>query len=97
MANKATLKPFTKGDPRASECGKKGKRKSYDAKLREQLENGLFDSLVEVLESKGLQGDLKAIEMIFDRAYGKAKQHIKLGNEDDSGLKINIIKKNADN
>ena len=92
MANNGNLRPFKKGDPHTIACGKKSKRKSYDAELREKLESGLFNSLVEVLESKGKEGDLKAIEIIFDRAYGKAKQHINLGNAEEGGLKINIIK-----
>jgi len=91
------LKPFKKGDPRAIEGGKKSKRKAYDQQLRDMLDDGLFDSLVDVLQSKGLDGDLRAIEMIFDRAYGKAKQNISLGNQEDDCLKINIIKKNVDN
>jgi hypothetical protein len=89
-------KPFTKDDSRASECGKKSKRKSLDARLREQIENdGTLTDIIDVLKNMSLGGDIQAIKELFDRTYGKAKQSIELGNADDTGLKINIIKKNA--
>ncbi len=46
---------------------------------------------------KILGGDIQAIKELFDRTYGKSKQNIELGNADESGLKINIIKKNDNN
>ena len=86
-------KPFTKGDKRASECGKKSKRPSLDARLRERLEkDGKLDSLMEVLEALALGGDLQAIKELLDRTYGKARQNIELGNASEDGLRINIIK-----
>ena len=87
------LTPFTKDDSRASECGKIGKRKSLDAKLREQIEgDGTLDDIVEVLKNMSLGGDIQAIKELFDRTYGKSKQNINLGNADEGGLKINITK-----
>jgi len=92
------LTPFTKDDNRASECGKIGKRKPFDLKLRERLEKeGKLDTILEVLEGMAISGDIRAIKELFDRSYGKSKQNIEIGNADDDGLKINIIKKNADN
>jgi len=86
-------KPFTKDDNRASECGKKSKRKSLDARLRERIEeSGTLTEIMEVLENMAKGGDIQAIKELFDRTYGKAKQSIELGNSDDKGLKINITK-----
>jgi len=91
-------KPFTKDDNRASECGKKSKRKSLDARLREKIEgDGSLERIMEVLQGMAENGDIQAIKELLDRSYGKSKQNIEIGNADDDGLKINIIKKNADN
>lgn len=86
-------KPFTKDDNRASEAGKKSKRRSLDAIFRERIEaNGSLDNIMEVLESMAQGGDIQAIKELLDRTYGKAKQSIELGNADDNALKINITK-----
>lgn len=93
MAGIDNLTPFKKGDKRASEAGKKSKRKSLDTKLRERLEkDGTLETIMEVLENMAIGGDMQAIKELFDRTYGKAKQSIELGNADDTGLKININK-----
>ena len=90
-------KPFTKGDSRASECGKKSKRPSLDKRLRDRLEcEGTIETLLDVLENMALGGDLQAIKELFDRTYGKAKQSIDLGNSDDKGLRITVNKNYAD-
>jgi hypothetical protein len=89
-------KPFTKDDNRASECGKKSKRKSLDTRLREKIEgDGSLERIMQTLQLMAEGGDIQAIKELFDRTYGKAKQNIEIGNSDDDGLKINIIKKNA--
>ena len=91
-------KPFTKDDNRASECGKKSKRKSLDTRLREKIEgDGSLERIMQTLQLMAEGGDIQAIKELFDRTYGKAKQNIEIGNSDDDGLKINIIKKNANN
>lgn len=86
-------KPFTKYDNRASEAGKKSKRRTLDARLREQIEgDGSLEEIIAVLQRLALGGDMQAIKELLDRTYGKSKQSINLGNADDTGLKINITK-----
>jgi len=86
--SKEHLKPFRKGDPRASECGKKSRRRGIDERLREmaqkyidkKLASGnivkitIADAIDAVLLEKAKGGDLKAIEMYYDRVYKKAVQ-----------------------
>lgn len=89
-------KKFEKGDPRTIACAKKSKRKSLDTRLREKIEgDGSLERIMEVLQGMAENGDIQAIKELFDRSYGKSKQNIEIGNSDDGGLKINIIKKNA--
>lgn len=77
MANNENLKPFTKGDPRAVECGKKSKRKPLHEKLQDMLESGDLDKLLNTAITQAKHGDMRSMEFVFDRAYGKAKQEIK--------------------
>jgi len=79
--------PFSKNDPNINREGRPKKGESFKDILRRRLET--FDSedmsraerLMQVLEGKAMDGDLKAIDMILDRVDGKAVQHIDSTNE----------------
>lgn len=86
MANEQNLKPFKKGfDERREGNG----RKSWPD-LKEAIEkNGDLDDVLKALYKQAQKGNVKAIQEIFDRYYGKSGQKIELGNIAGSeGLKI---------
>jgi len=73
---------FDKDSNRASEAGKKSKRKGIDEKLREIAseldgDNKLtIDQAINLkLISLAKEGDLQAIKEYLDRCYGKSKQY----------------------
>ena len=86
MSNIDSLKPFTKGDPRASAAGKKSKRKGIEQEIQDFLkerwgdkdgdERTRLDLIKEALLKYGLKGNVKAISELLDRGFGKAKQHV---------------------
>jgi hypothetical protein len=92
MANEGNLKPFKKG--------KSGNPKGRPKKLP-HLEELLADVLGEekdgieaarailmALRAKATKGDVRAAEVLLDRAYGKSKQSI---DHTTNGESINII------
>ena len=101
MSNIDSLKPFTKGDPRASAAGKKSKRKGIEQEIQDFLkerwgdkdgdERTRLDLIKEALLKYGLKGNVKAISELLDRGFGKAKQHNAI--EHDGQITINLIKK----
>ena len=92
MANNKNLTPFKKGDKRASECGKKSKRKPLDERLAELAvrlkvklkdKNGkvigtitMEDAIERVLLETAAKGEIPFIREYNDRRYGKSKQII---------------------
>lgn len=82
MPNIQNLKPFKKGDPRASAAGKKSKRKPLDHQWRDKLNEALadepnrtiLDQIFQILIELSAQGNTMAIRELLDRAYGKAVQ-----------------------
>lgn len=72
---------FEKDPQRASEAGKKSKRKSLDTQIREYLE-GIEDNedrnttLRKILFKLAKDGKIEAIKELYDRSYGKPKQPI---------------------
>ena len=96
MANPSSLKPFKKGDKRASEAGKKSKRKGIDEKLRElaskkkkgiTLDQAINLKLIELAEN----GDMQAIREYMDRCYGKPKQTIDTNNTNTTTLSFEEV------
>jgi hypothetical protein len=70
-------------DPkRASEAGKKSKKKGIDARVREFLEEAYKEGtdktreelILDALLKFGLKGNVKALEILMDRGHGKPKQ-----------------------
>jgi hypothetical protein len=84
MANpnpdKKHLIPFKKGaDARRNTKGAPKKLPQLDVLLAEVLgeeNNGISagEAILLALRKKALAGDVRAIELLFDRAYGKSKQ-----------------------
>jgi hypothetical protein len=67
---KEILKPFQKGnDPRRN---LKGAPKSF----KEHFNESSIQTIIEKLEKLGKAGNVKAIEMILDRFYGKPNLNI---------------------
>ena len=99
MANKNPLNQFKKGDKRASEAGKKSKRKPFDQKMREWLDSAVKEGenltvhelFQKALMKEGAKGNVQAIKEVYDRAYGKAKQNIKLSGDVKTGDDIQTL------
>jgi len=88
MAKKATnpenLKPFVKGDPRINRKGRPKNLPDLNTIMANVLDERGADGVTTMerifrkLSDKALAGDLRAIELIQDRAYGKALQSQKV-------------------
>ena len=82
--NPQNLKPFLKGkDDRRKNNGRKRKLPELDALLDEVLggEKNHISAAKAILLSllnKATKGDVRAAEVLLDRAYGKAKQYTDL-------------------
>lgn len=75
------LKPFKKGDPRINRKGAPKKLPELDVLLANLLgdeKNGMTaaTAILQAMFAKALKGDVRAAELLMDRAYGKAKQTI---------------------
>ena len=71
-------KPFKKGDPRINREGRPKKLPDLDELLREVLGDEsegktAMRLILEALLKKALKGDIRAGELLMDRAYGKLK------------------------
>lgn len=76
-------KPFVKGDPRINRKGAPKKLPELDKLLAEVLgeeKDGktAAEAILSAIRLKAVKGDVRAAEMLMDRAYGKAKQPIDL-------------------
>ena len=105
MANKkgnvSNLIPFKKGaDPRRNTAGRPKVVPQLDALLADILgdeKDGIeaAKAILMALRSKAIKGDVRAAEVLLDRAYGKAKQAIDI--ELNNNIINVIIPKDADN
>ena len=83
--NQSNLKPFKKG-----QCGNpKGRPKIPDlseaiSKILNEEKDGMIalDAVLKALRARAIKGDVRAIQELLDRGYGKAKQHIDHSNQD---------------
>jgi hypothetical protein len=82
--------------------GRKKKLPEIDVLLADVLgeeESGLSDAknILEALKTKALKGDVRAAEILLERAYGKTKQNLNIeGALNIPQLKPVIISKNGD-
>jgi len=93
-------RPFT--SETAAEAGRKSKKKKIEVQIQEFLnekwkdgdERTRLDLIKEALLKFGLKGNVKALEILLDRGFGKAKQVIDQNNtfDSDKEIKINIVR-----
>ncbi len=84
MANLKNLKPFPKGN-NANPNGRPKKLPKLDELLAEVLgeeKDGITaaKAILSVLRGKATKGDVRAAELLLDRAYGKSKQNLEITN-----------------
>lgn len=98
MANNENLIPIKKGEVRNPNGRPKGSRNKsviFKELLNSEGKDGLTKEqvLIKKLYNLATQGDLKAIQTIFDGAFGKDKQVVEQTNVDVKPPKVTIIKK----
>lgn len=95
MANEQNLKPFKKGhDERRHMTGEK-KLPDLKKVIYERLSNGEeVSDIIDVLIKIAKKGDLKAIDMILDRGYGKATNQIEVSGKDGAPIIVKAIPDN---
>lgn len=76
LRNQKVGSKFTK--EQLSAGGKKSKRLPLHKKLQKMLDDGELEKIVKVAIDQAKDGNIKAMEFVFDRAYGKAKQTIEM-------------------
>ena len=86
MANDDNLKPFKKNDPRINREGRPRVlpelKEILSQILSEEITNSkgdkiqALDLIIRQLTAKATKGDLRAIQEVLDRMYGKSKQII---------------------
>jgi hypothetical protein len=88
MANEENLKPFKKGhDNRRNIAGAPKKLPALDVIMAEVFDDDKMAKIIESLEKQALKGNVRAAEVLLDRAYGKAKQSMDITT---NGESINI-------
>ena len=88
----AGINDFSK---RPHEAGRKKMPNISEAleKILNEDEDGMIalEKVLKALRQKAFKGDVRAIQELLDRAYGKSKQNINVGSEDGSmSPQINI-------
>ena len=98
MANnprhRENLKPFPKGN-NANPKGRPKKLPEIDALMAIVMgedKDGITaaEAILKALRSKAAKGDIRAAEVLLDRAYGKAKQTLENNMNFSKGAKITI-------
>lgn len=56
----------------------------------DNLNKSAVEKILIKLKEKALKGDLKAAELLLNRAYGKAKQSIELSNAENSSFVVKV-------
>jgi hypothetical protein len=99
--NTKNLKPFQKGaDNRRNLKGRPLKLPALDKLMadimgEEKDGKSAAEAILMAIRAKASRGDIKAAELLLDRAYGKAKQVTEeIGNKD-MNLNIKFVKANG--
>lgn len=73
------------------------RRNEYKQLLRESVTPEDFKNLIEVVKTKALNGDIKAIQLMFDYTLGRPTQNIDLDTHQDeeiNKIEVHIIRSN---
>lgn len=71
---------FKKGDPKINRKGRPKKIPALDT-LLESIPESDYEAMIQKLMAKAKAGDVRASEVLLDRAYGKAKQTMEVKGE----------------
>ncbi|HZF99720.1 MAG TPA: DUF5681 domain-containing protein [Chitinophagales bacterium] len=79
-------KPFTKNDPRINREGRPKKLPALDVIIAEVLgsdsdTDSPAKAIIQALHKRAVKGDVRAAELLLERAYGKTKQQIEVTNK----------------
>lgn len=97
--DQSNLKPFQPGES-GNPAGRPPGSRNLSTILKEMLEQEVLidgekipfkDSIVKKLIKKANNGNLRAIQEIFDRMEGKAKQEMKIEGLPDPNITVNVI------
>lgn len=90
--------PFQKGDPRINREGRPKKIPNLDVLLAELLDDDDQSAklILSALIEKAKDGDVRAAQVILDRAYGKPKESIDLTTQGESIAPKRIFFKDTD-
>lgn len=89
-------KPFKKGgDPRINKNGRPPKLPQLDvllAKVLGEEKDGknAAEVILMALRARATKGDIRAAELLLDRAWGKARQSIELGGLGGGALELTV-------
>jgi len=94
MANEQNLKPFKKGQS-GNPKGRPKKLPHLEELLADILgedKEGITaaEAILRALRAKATKGDIRAAEVLLERAYGKAKQGIELSGTNEGPIQIII-------
>ena len=94
MANEQNLKPFKKGQS-GNPNGRPKKLPHLEELLADILgedKEGITaaEAILRALRAKATKGDIRAAEVLLERAYGKAKQGIELSGTNEGPIQIII-------
>jgi hypothetical protein len=86
MANEANLKPFKKGRS-GNPKGRPKKLPELDKLLADVLgdeKDGVSaaEAILRAIRAKATRGDVRAAEVLLDRAWGKVKSHVDITSDD---------------
>ncbi len=96
MANPENIvgKGFEKHPERINKKGRPRKLPELDVLLAEVFGDSEMKKIINAMYKLALKGNVKAAEIILDRAYGKAKQSFDLGLTEETITAIKLVRGN---